>query len=713
MHQHTQSTIAGSQSRRLTFPRATAASLAARIFAAVVLVAAATHGLHAQASSPAGPTPPAASMSADWSSYGRDPGGARFSPLAQINRSNVATLRIAWRFSTGEAGPGYATDRNTSFEDTPLVVAGTMFVATPLGRVFALDAATGRERWRYNASVVRVAHFGDFTTRGVSYWRDPNARAGAACRTRIVFATIDARLISLDAATGAPCQHFGDGGIVDLRVGLHTPPHEYEEYEVTSPPAVVGGVFVVGSGIADNGWTNAVTGEVRGYDARTGTLKWTFDPVPRTASDPAYDTWRGPDAHHTGAANAWSIIAADTARGMVFLPTSSPSPDYFGGERLGDNRYASSVVALRAATGQLVWSFQTVHHDLWDYDNAAPPALVTITHQGRRIDAVLEATKTGMLFVLDRETGRPIIPVDERPVPASTVPGEVAAQTQPFSRIVLSPMHLDSAMLVGRDSADRASCRAALAKLRYKGPFTPPSLEGTLALPSNIGGAHWGGVAFDPARQLAIVPVNTIAAVVQLIPRAAYTALMDTMRDNGGWEYAPMRGTPYGMRRTFLLSPDGVPCTPPPFGLLVAANVETGTIAWSVPLGAARPLAPNRGAQGAAGAGVNTGVATQGTANSDSPTPQSLGSVNLGGAIVTGGGLVFIGATLDQELRAFDVENGHELWHATLPAGAKATPMTYALHGRQYVAIAAGGDGAYFGKSDEIVVFALPAAGAP
>lgn len=712
MHQLTQSAIASSQSRRLAFHRVTAASVAACIFAAAMPGATPAHRLHAQAPSPTGSTAPAASMS-DWSSYGRDPGGTRFSPLAQINRSNVATLRIAWRFSTGEAASAYATDRNTSFEDTPLVVAGTMFIATPLGRVFALDASTGRERWRYNASVVRVAHFGDFTTRGVSYWRDPSAPAGAACRTRIVFATIDARLISLDAATGAPCQHFGDGGIVDLRVGLRTPPHEYEEYEVTSPPAVVDGVLVVGSGIADNGWTNAVTGEVRGYDARTGTLKWTFDPVPRTASDPAYDTWRGPDAHHTGAANAWSVIAADTARGMVFLPTSSPSPDYFGGARLGDNRYASSVVALRAATGQLVWSFQTVHHDLWDYDNAAPPALVTITHQGRRVDAVLEATKTGMLFVLDRETGRPIIPVDERPVPASTVPGEVAAQTQPFSRIVLSPMHVDAAMVFGRDSGDRARCRAALAKLRYEGPFTPPSLEGTLALPSNIGGAHWGGVAFDPARQLAIVPVNTIAAVVQLIPRAAYTALMDTMRNNGGWEYAPMRGTPYGMRRTFLLSPDGMPCTPPPFGLLVAANVATGTIAWSVPLGATRPLAPNRSAQGAAQAGVNTGGDAQGTATSNSPTSRSLGSVNLGGAIVTGGGLVFIGATLDQELRAFDVENGHELWHATLPAGAKATPMTYAVRGRQYVAVAAGGDGAYFGKSDEIVVFALPAAGAP
>ena len=713
MHQHARNAIPLTRSYRPAFRGTTAAAVAARILAALTLIAPATRELRAQASGPAVPAPPAASTSADWPSYGRDPGGTRFSPLAQINRSNVATLRVAWRFSTGEAGPGYTTDRNTSFEDTPLVVAGTMFVATPLGRVFALDAATGRERWRYNASVVRVAHFGDFTTRGVSYWRDPNTRAGAACRTRIVFATIDARLIALDAATGAPCQQFGDGGIVDLRVGLRTPPHEYEEYEVTSPPAVVGGMIVVGSGIADNGWTNAVTGEVRGYDARTGILKWTFDPVPRSPSDPAYGTWRGPDAHHTGAANAWSVIAADTTRGMVFLPTSSPSPDYYGGERLGDNRYASSVVALRAATGQVVWSFQTVHHDLWDYDNAAPPALVTITHQGRRIDAVLEATKTGMLFVLDRDTGRPIIPVDERPVPASTVPGEVAAKTQPFSQLVLSPMHLDATRIFGRDSADRDGCRAALAKLRYEGPFTPPSLEGTLALPSNIGGAHWGGVAFDPGRQLAIVPVNTIAAVVQLIPRAAYTALMDTMRNTGGWEYAPMRGTPYGMRRTFLLSPDGVPCTPPPFGLLVAANVETGTIAWSVPLGAARPLAPNRNARDAARAGMNPAFDAQGAVGADSSAPRSQGSVNLGGAIVTGGGLVFIGATLDQELHAFDIENGRELWHATLPAGAKATPMTYAIRGRQYVAIAAGGDGAYFGKSDEVVVFALPAAGAP
>ena len=680
----------------------------ARLIVMLILSAVASHRLLAQGAPQRDGVSAPQSSDSDWPNYGRDPGGTRYSPLTQITRANVAQLQVAWRFSTGEAGPDYTTERNTSFEATPLVIGGTMYVATPLGRVFALDAATGRERWRYNASVVRVAHFGDFTTRGVSYWVDTHAKRGASCRRRIVFATIDARLIALDAASGAPCQHFGDGGTVDLRVGLHTAPHAFEDYEVTSPPAVVGGMLVVGSAIADNGWTNAVSGEVRGYDARSGVLEWTFDPVPRDQRDPAYATWRGPNAHRTGAANAWSVIVADTTRGLVFVPTSSPSPDYFGGERLGDNRYASSIIALRAATGTVVWSFQTVHHDLWDYDNAAPPALARVRHDGRMIDAVLEATKTGMLFVLDRETGRPIVPVAERAVPASDVPGEIAAPTQPFSRILLSPNALDSSSVFGADSAARSACRAALATLRNDGQFTPPSLEGTLEIPSNIGGAHWGGLAFDPTRQLAIIPVNDIAAVVQLIPRAQYTAIIDTLHDDGGWAYAPMRGTPYGMRRTFLLAPSGVPCSPPPFGELVAANVETGTIAWRVPLGSHAQMAPNRSATAGPSEQAQSSFDTRRLASGASSAPQALGSVNLGGAIVTAGGLAFIAATLDQQFRAFDLETGRELWHAQLPAGGKATPMTYAVGGRQYVAIAAGGDGAYFGKSDQVVVFALP-----
>ncbi|WP_284349036.1 pyrroloquinoline quinone-dependent dehydrogenase [Roseisolibacter agri] len=643
----------------------------------------------------------------DWGSYGRDPGGARSSPLTQITRENVGRLQVAWRFHTGETRPEFATgSRRVSLEVTPLVVDGTMYVSTPLGRVFALDAATGRERWRYNPGVPRAATFGDFTSRGVSYWVDAQAPATARCRARVILATIDARLIAIDARDGASCPTFGDGGQVDLRQGLRIAPAEFEDYEQTSPPAIVDGVIVVGSAIADNGRTDMASGEVRGFDARTGALRWTFHPVPVDSAEAQTHGWRRPagagDARRTGGANAWSVIAADTARGLVFVPTGSPSPDYYGGARLGENRYANALVAIRARTGAVAWHFQTVHHDLWDYDNASPPALVTVRRGGRSIHAVLQATKTGMLFVLDRATGAPIVPVEERPVPASDVPGEEAWPTQPFSALPpLSPHRITPDDAFGADSADRAACRAMLAGLRNDGIFTPPSLRGTLAVPSNIGGAHWGGVAFDPARQLAVVPVNTIAAVVQLIPRER----MGDPRE-AGWEYAAMRGTPYGMRRRLLLSPAGVPCTPPPFGALVAVNVETGTIAWRVPLGTPIPIAPSRGAGEATVA--RAAVATGAAAHADTLRARTLGSPNLGGPIVTAGGLVFVGATLDQQLRAFDVETGRELWRAALPAGAKATPMTYAVRGRQYVAVAAGGDGDAFGKSDEIVVFALP-----
>jgi quinoprotein glucose dehydrogenase len=523
----------------------------------------------------------------------------------------------------------------------------------------------------------------------VSTWVDPAAAATAMCRRRIYVAVIDARLIALDASTGRPCADFGNGGTVDLRIGLRNPPYETAEYEVTSPPAVIGGLIVVGSAVADNSRADAASGEVRAFDARTGALRWTWDPVPQNPADPAYATWVGDRAHTTGAANAWSVIAADTASGLVFVPTGSPSPDYYGGERKGDNRYANSIVALRAATGQVVWHFQTVHHDLWDYDNASPPALTTIPLGERAVDVVVQATKTGMLYVLDRATGTPVFRVEERAVPASTVPGEQAARTQPFTVRTppLSPHVFRREDVWGVTPADREACLEAITPLRNEGIFTPPALEGTLVMPSNIGGAHWGGVAIDPARQVAVVPVNRLVAMVQLIPTEQLN--MDSMRvasQRFGFEYTRMRGTPFVMRRRILRAPSGLPCSPPPFGTLVAVSLTTGERMWEVPLGTV------------------TGLAGEGAT-----VPADWGSPTLGGPITTASGLVFIAATLDRSIRAFDVETGRQLWRGDLPASGKATPMTYRANGRQYVVVSAGGGGVW-GRGDWVVAFALPGA---
>ena len=314
-----------------------------------------------------------AQASGDWPAYGRDPGGARFSPLTQITRANVAQLQVAWTYHTGMPDMSSMSHRPPSLEVTPIVVDGTMYVITPTGIVAALDPASGTERWRYDAGVNPHRGYGDFASRGVSFWRDSRATGGNTCARRILAATIDARLIALDAASGKPCTAFGSAGAVDLRAGLRVPPLEFVFYEVTSPPAVVGDLVIVGSAVADNTTFAPASGEVRAFDARTGALRWTFDPVPQDSTDAAYRTWQGGSARYTGAANVWSVIVADPARDLVFLPTSSPAPDYYGGLRLGEDRYANSIVALRASTGKVVWHFQTVHHDIWDYDNASPP----------------------------------------------------------------------------------------------------------------------------------------------------------------------------------------------------------------------------------------------------------------------------------------------------------------------------------------------------
>jgi len=619
----------------------------------------------------------------DWLAYGRDAGGERFSPLDQIRRENVASLQAAWTFRTGDAYQP-PNGRPTAFEATPLHVDGTLYLSTPVGRVFALDPVTGRQRWVFDARVPRDRGYGDFASRGVSTW----ARGG---ERRIFVATIDARLIALDAGTGQPIRGFGDAGTIDLRRGLRIAPAGFADYEVTSPPVVVTDTVVVGSAVQDGATTSEPSGEVRAYDALTGRLKWRWDPIPQQQSAAGADTWKNGSAARTGAANAWSVLVGDPALNLVFVPTSSPSPDYFGGERLGDNLFANSVVALRADTGERVWSFQTVHHDLWDYDVASPPILFDWRDDGRTIAAIGIASKTGHLFVLDRETGRPLIPVTERPVPKSDVPGEQASPTQPFPAAPpsLARTRLTADESWGLTDEDRWWCQETVSKLRSDGFFTPPSLQGTLVIPGNVGGMAWSGMAHDRVNGLLVMPVNNIAAEVRLIPRGSLEQERKAGRLAGDFEVGAQRGTPYAMARRLLLGPKTtLPCTPPPWGTLTAVKAATGEIAWQVPLG-------------------------QFPGTEKIPDAARWGSIALGGPIVTAGGLVFTAGTLEAAIYAFDVQTGRQLWKGTLPTSARATPMTYlGSDGRQYVVVSAGGHGVQIGPplGDYVVAFALPGA---
>ena len=617
----------------------------------------------------------------DWPAYGRDAGGERFSPLKVIHRDNVASLQVAWTFRTGDAYRPQ-NGRPTAFEATPLHIDGTLYLSTPVGRVIALDPITGQQRWAFDPKVPRDAGYGDFASRGVSSWQRGSER-------RIFVATIDARLIALDATTGQPIPAFGERGTVDLRKGLRIAPRGFAQYQVTSPPAVIGNTIVVGSAIQDGATTTEPSGEVRAFDAITGRLKWSWDPIPQQPSAVGANTWKNGSAMRTGAANAWSVIAADPARNLVFVPTSSPSPDYFGGERLGDNLFTDSVVALRADTGARVWHFQTVHHDLWDYDVASPPILFDWHKDGRRVAAVGVASKTGHVFVLDRATGKPLIPVEERAVPKSDVPGEETSPTQPFPT---APHSLTRTSLKPEDAwgltdEDRMWCREIVSKLRSDGFFTPPSLQGTLVVPGNVGGMAWGGIAHDRVNELLIMPVNNIAAEIRLIPRGAVEVERKAGRLGGDFEYAAQQGTPFALVRRLLLGPNTLlPCTPPPWGTLAAVKAATGEIAWQVPLGQFPGTEKARDAA-------------------------RWGSIALGGPIVTAGGLVFTAGTLEAAMYAFDVKTGKQLWKGTLPTSARSTPMTYlGRNGRQYLIISAGGHGAQIGPplGDYVVAFALP-----
>ena len=601
-----------------------------------------------------------------WPAYGHDPGGTRYSRLKQITPGNVARLQVAWTYHTGALQPETELNQKAAFEATPILVDGVLYLSTPFNQVIALDPGTGAEKWKFDPLVVRTHGYSEVTSRGVSAWTDSHSAPAAACHLRIFEGTIDARLIAVDGRTGKPCADFGDAGQVDLKQGIDYHQKFPGDYQVTSAPAIVGDVVVTGSSIGDNAAVDMARGVVRGYDTRTGKLLWTWDPIP----------WANQQKLRTGAANAWSTIAADEKLGLVFVPTGSASPDYYGGGRPGDDKWANSVVALKAATGEFVWGYQVVHHDLWDFDVASEPTLIEFGGK----PAVAVTTKMGNVFVLDRRTGQPLNTVEERAVPKSDIPGEDAAPSQPVPTwSAMVPQKLTAADIWGITPAMRKWCQDKLATFRDDGMFTPPSLQGSISYPGNVGGVNWGSAAWDPARNLLIANTNRVPAVFRLIPRAEYKAARDSVQEMA-WrgEFAPQMGAPYAMYRDWLISPLGLPCSAPPWGATVAFDLTTGKLRWQAALGTMGPGVPP-------------------------------GSVNLGGPISTAGGLIFSAAALDPHLHAFDSDTGKEIWTVELPASAQSTPMTYEWKGRQYLVICAGGHGKMKSKmGDDVVAFRLP-----
>jgi quinoprotein glucose dehydrogenase len=618
-----------------------------------------------------------------WPAYGGDEGGTRYSKLTQISPANVGDLRVAWIFRTGELGQGVKDWNRSAFEATPILYDGTLYLTTSSTDVVAVDAANGNLRWRHSSESRKDLHYSDGVSRGVSLWVDVASDRAALCHARIYAPTLDGRLLALDAASGKSCADFGEGGAVNLLEGVRSQFKEGDEwrnYLVTSPPAILDGKVIIGSSIGDNRAVLEELGSVRAFDARSGKLVWSWDPIPRDDSNPVYKEWSPESTKTASAANAWAPLSVDAARHLVFVPTGSASPDFFGGERPGDNRWANSVVALDGDTGRLKWGQQLVHHDLWDYDVGSQPTLAELVHDGKHVAAVIQATKTGFLYTFDRDSGAPIFPIVEKPVPQDAVPGEHPSPTQPYP---VAPPALTRQVRVTPDDAwgvawfDTHACRKRIESYRSEGIFQPPSLKDSIMQPGNAGGSNWGGIAFDPRRQLAVANTMNLPFVVALIPRANLheQAISENYKD---FEFARQEGTPYGMRRTAFKSGVGIPCVKPPWGMLTGVDMEHGTIKWQIPLG-------------------------------DTPYIHlNLGMPGLGGPIVTASGLVFIGASLDDRFRAFDTDTGKLLWDVKLPAGGQATPMTYSLGGRQYVVIAAGGYKGDSTRGDYVVAYALP-----
>jgi quinoprotein glucose dehydrogenase len=518
-----------------------------------------------------------AQSDAGWPNYGNDPGGSRYSTARQIDRTNVAQLKPVWTYRTGALEQQTDLIEKAAFETTPILVENQLFLSTPYNHVIALDPETGVRLWEFDPHVDLSHGYSEVSSRGVSAWVNAKAKPGQPCRLRIFIGTLDGRLIGVDGKTGQPCVDFGNKGEVDLTQDAATATEWNGGYQVTSAPAIAGDLVITGSSIADNWKVDTGRGIVRAFDARTGKLRWTWNPTP----------WADKTEPRTGGGNAWSTLSVDPKEDLVFIPVGSSAPDYYGGIRKGDDKWSDSVVALRASSGKFVWGFQAVHHDLWDYDVASQPTLFTWKDG---TPAIVVNTKMGHVFVLNRLTGAPLLPVEERPVPQSTIPGEQSSPTQPFSTISLVPEKITADDAWGPTPQDEAWCKAKIAASQWDGMFTPPSLQGIVVFPGNVGGVNWGSAAYDPSHHIMVANTNRLIAWMKLIPRDQYEGEHKKDQDNRIFgEFGEQKGAPYGLYRTFLFSPSKLPCNKPPWGTTEAVDLFTGKTVWDVPLGTMVP----------------------------------------------------------------------------------------------------------------------------
>jgi len=610
-----------------------------------------------------------------WNTFHGQLNAQKFSPLTEINVSNVGELEQVWEYHTGDLSTGSGDLPATVWSATPIFANDTLYIGTPFYRVVALDPGTGEEKWTFDSnSTLEALSQPALKNRGVAYWEAEEPAAGEICQKIVYLGTMDAQLFALDANTGKLCPDFADGGALDVNQWNDT--NNRFPFSLLQPPTVVGNHVITGWAGKDWKSAQAPPGNVFSFDPQTGELQWSFDTIPPEMRQ------------RTGTANVWTAMSVDEGLGFVYLPVASPSPNYWGGNRTDPIPYATSTTALDIETGEVVWSRQWVHHDIWDYDINSAPTLVDITVGSEEIPALIQATKMGFLFVVDRRTGEDVWPIEERPVPSGdgTVEGERYAETQPFP--TKPPPLLDQAektdIWTVADIVGLGECSSLWKNLWYEGMYTPPTTdgEGVYTFPDSAGGVQWGGVAFDPDSQTAVVNFSHVVQHIELIPRDEYKKLTATDSAAEGGLH-PQEGAPYGMALNNALNWAGMPCWKPPYGELAAIDMTTGEIKWRRPLGASQKYGFYM--------------------------PESMGSPTIGGPAVTAGGLIFIGASMDSKVRAYSLETGEELWSDLVEAPAVANPAVYEYEGRQYVAFVAGGNPILKDQvGDQLAVYALP-----